>query len=405
MSELNTSVIGLQWGDEGKGKIVDYLSADCSAVVRFNGGSNAGHTVVVDGKRYVFHMLPSGAASKKELILASGVAVDPSILGEEIRNLPHSVRVLVDLRCSLVTPMDREMDVLIEEKRGAAAIGTTKRGIGPSYAMRALRLQPRVCDVLSSDFDVHSLLGFYEMLGIKKNVEPWTEEARNVLKGIAGDSGEEVIALNERGERVLFEGSQGSLLDIIHGSYPHVTSSHTLSTYIPVSLGLGSDVAGRVVGVMKCYTTRVGAGAFPTEVHGQAAEAIRAEGKEYGATTGRPRRIGWLDFVSLKYAAKINGVDEIAITKLDVLAKFRQVKVCRRYVIDGREVSDFSEALPLLSHAVAISEEVESFHSYDFSAGVGGSVAKFVQLVEDELNVPVRLLSYGEERVKTIELS
>jgi len=400
---MNLSVIGLQWGDEGKGKIVDYISDDCAAVVRFNGGSNAGHTVVKDGKKYVFHLLPSGAARGKDMILASGVAVDPIILSEEISEV--SGKILVDSRCSVLTPYDKKLDEIIEEKRGSSALGTTKRGIGPSYAMRALRLEPRVCDILADGFNFEALTRFYDMIGIKTNLQEWVEYSRKVLRGMEGDSGARILELNEKGEEVVFEGSQGSLLDIMHGSYPYVTSSHTLSTYIPLSLGLSKDIVGDTIGVMKCYATRVGSGPFPTEEKGMLAEEIRRIGKEYGATTGRARRIGWLDFVSLKYAVRINGVKEIAITKVDVLSKIRQLKICRRYSVDGKEITDFFKAIPKLDVAESELEEIDSLYGYDFSLGIKGKLKRLIQLIEDELNLPVRLVSYGEERSKTFELS
>jgi adenylosuccinate synthase len=400
---LNFSVIGLQWGDEGKGKIVDYISGNCAAVVRFNGGSNAGHTVVKDGKKYVFHLLPSGAARGKEMILASGVAVDPIILSEEIGKV--SGKILIDSRCSVVTPYDKKLDEIIEEKRGSLALGTTRRGIGPSYAMRALRLEPRVCDILANDFNFEALATFYDMMHINGNLQEWIEYSRNVLKGIEGDSGARVVELNEKGEEVVFEGSQGSLLDIMHGSYPYVTSSHTLSTYIPLSLGLSKDIIGDTIGVMKCYATRVGSGPFPSEEKGVLAEEIRRIGNEYGATTGRARRIGWLDFVSLKYAVRMNGVKEVAITKVDVLSKIRQLKICRSYSVDGEEISDFFKAIPRLDDAKAELEGMDSLHGYDFSIGMRGALKKLIELIEEELKVSVRLVSYGEERSETFELS
>jgi len=226
-----------------------------------------------------------------------------------------------------------------------------------------------------------------------------------VLKGIEGDSGARVVELNEKGEEVVFEGSQGSLLDIMHGSYPYVTSSHTLSTYIPLSLGLSKDIIGDTIGVMKCYATRVGSGPFPSEEKGVLAEEIRRIGNEYGATTGRARRIGWLDFVSLKYAVRMNGVKEVAITKVDVLSKIRQLKICRSYSVDGEEISDFFKAIPRLDDAKAELEEMDSLHGYDFSIGMKGALKKLIELIEEELKVSVRLVSYGEERSETFELS
>jgi adenylosuccinate synthase len=374
-------------------------------VARFNGGSNAGHTVVIGEERHTFHLIPSGALKGKKLFVGSGVAVDPVILGDELSRLPGEVRgrLLVDGRCSLVTPADKELDAKIEETRGASAIGTTRRGIGPSYALRALRLSPRVVDLASFDFS--PLSRFYQVLSLDASgLGAWVQESKRLLEGITGDVAAEVIEVSEGGGRVLFEASQGTLLDLLHGTYPYVTATHTTSSYIPSGIGIPPRLSGEPLGVMKCYTTRVGSGPFPTEIDGQLAEELRRLGSEYGATTGRPRRVGWLDLVSLRYAIMLNGVKEVAISKLDVLSKVKDVKVCVAYRIDGSETGDFQKAAGRLGEVEPVLEEPPSLLGAAFDEGLGAQGKGFVSFVEETLDVKVKLVSHGEERGKTVEL-
>ncbi len=402
----NLSVVGLQWGDEGKGKIVDYLAGAYDAVARFNGGSNAGHTVVIGNEKHTFHLVPSGVLKGKELLIGAGVAVDPQVLAEELSLLPDEARkkLLVDGRCSLVTPVDREFDVRVEEARGSSAIGTTRRGIGPAYAMRALRLSPRVSDLLAG-FDFDPLARFYRELSLDvAGLGAWADESRKLLEGLTGDVAQRVTEVTESGGRVLFEASQGTLLDLLHGSYPFVTSTHTTSSYIPAALGIPPDLAGSPLGVMKCYSTRVGAGPFPSEIDGPRAEGLRSLGKEYGATTGRPRRVGWLDLVSLRYAVALNGVKEVAVTKLDVLAGVKDVKVCTAYRLQGSETTDFQRAAGRLGEVEPVLDSPFSLEGSSFEGGLPPGAKKFVEFVEERLGVRVRIVSHGEERSKTIEL-
>lgn len=405
--DRNLTVVGLQWGDEGKGKIVDYLSEGFGGVARFNGGSNAGHTVVVSGKKYTFHLVPSGAVRKKRLLIGPGVAVDTSVLSQELALLKRaglSHRITVDGRCTLVSPLERKLDTMLESMRGAGALGTTLRGIGPSYAMRALRLTPRATDLFSV-FDLEPAARFYSSLGLEAGeVRRWVITSRRTLRGLLGDVSSEVEQLNQRGERVIFEGSQGALLDILHGTYPFVTSSHTVASYAPVGAGLPPGMTGGVLGVAKCYTTRVGAGPFPTEVGGTLAESIRQRGMEYGATTGRPRRIGWLDLVSMKYAVKICGAEQIALSKLDVLSSASDFMVCVAYKLDGSEVTSFQRALHDLGSVEPVYERPAELHGSSFDGGLPPGARKLVRFIEGEIGVPVTLVSYGQERSRTIEL-
>jgi len=403
----NLCIVGLQWGDEGKGKIVDFYADKFEAVVRYNGGSNAGHTIVIGGRSFVFHLLPSGSLKKKKLLIGPGVALDPLTLKDELTLISKeggSADLLVDERCTVVTPLEKEMDLFIEGLRGDNPLGTTKRGIGPSYAMRALRLSPRAGDLATGTFDMSSALAFYRtFMKSIPDLDSWKSEARKVLAGRTGDVGGTIMELNERGSSVMFEGAQGVLLDLIYGTYPYVTGAHTIANYVPAGLGIPNSALGDVMGVAKAYTTRVGGGPFPTEISDDTGTKIRQEGKEYGATTGRPRRIGWLDLVALKYAVRLDGVSELALTKLDILAKVKEMKVCTAYSINGGETSDFSRALPRLSQAKPVYKEMPPFYGAELGHESLPRVAEdFVGYLEDELKVKVTLVSTGEERSATI---
>ncbi len=402
----NLSVVGLQWGDEGKGKLVDYLAGQYDAVARFNGGSNAGHTVVIGEKKHTFHLVPSGALKGKELLIGAGVALDPVVLGEELSLLPDKVRgkLLIDGRCSLVSPFDKELDVVLEQMRGSSAIGTTRRGIGPAYAMRALRLALRTSDLLNNP-DTTASSQLYSRLGVDASGFPaWVEESKRVLAGLVGDVGSRVVDIGRAGGSVLFEASQGALLDLLHGSYPFVTSSHTIVSYIPASLGIPLSEAGEPLGVMKCYTTRIGSGPFPTEIKDSTSDQIRSVGGEYGATTGRPRRVGWLDLVALGYAVRLNGVKSIAVSKLDVLSEVKEFRACVAYRHMGSETRDFQRSLGHLQEVEPVYESPFTMYGAEYRRELPAQAKKLVDYLEAALGVRVSLVSHGEERSRTIEL-
>jgi adenylosuccinate synthase len=404
----NLCIVGLQWGDEGKGKIVDYYADGFQAVVRYNGGSNAGHTIVINGRTFVFHLLPSGSLKRKRLLIGPGVALDPITLDEELGMIAKEggqADLMVDDRCTLVTPLEKEMDSFVERLRGSNAIGTTKRGIGPAYAMRALRLTPRAGDLEKGEFDLASAVSFCKsFLREIPDLDQWKEKSRQVLAGRTGDVGGEVMKLNEAGHSVMFEGAQGALLDLIFGTYPFVTGAHTIASYVPAGLGIPNRALGDVMGVVKAYTTRVGGGPFPTEIHDETGEVIRREGKEYGATTGRPRRVGWLDLVGLKYAVRLNGASELALTKMDILTRVREMKVCVRYSVGGEETGDFSRALPRLAEAKPVYQDMPSLHGLELSENhLPRAAEQLVEFLEAELRVKVTLVSTGEERSATIQ--
>ena len=375
-------------------------------MARFSGGSNAGHTVVIGGRKHTFHLVPSGALKGKELLVGAGVAVDPVVLGQELALLPEETRrkLLVDGRCSLVSPLDKEFDGIIEGMRGASAIGTTRRGVGPAYAMRALRLSPRVSDIMAG-FDFDPLIKFYQKFGIDTaGLAGWAEDSKRLLSPLEGSVGERIADICSGGGSVLFEASQGSLLDLLHGSYPFVTSTHTSTGYIPAALGIDPSLAGSPLGVMKCYTTRVGGGPFPTEIAGPLAEKLRGLGNEYGATTGRPRRVGWLDLVALKYATRLNGAKKVVLSKLDVLSKLSDLKVCVAYRHGGTETTDFQSSIGRLGEVEPVYETPPQIRGARFDSGIPAEGKKFVEYLEEKLEVKVALVSYGEERSMTTEL-
>lgn len=413
----NLSVVGMQWGDEGKGKIVDYLAGGFDAVARFNGGSNAGHTVVIGGEKHTFHLIPSGALKGKQLLIGAGVALDPEVLRGELSILPESVRakLMVDERCSLVSPFDKELDAVLEQMRGSEAIGTTMRGIGPAYAMRALRLALRASDLIKdgthpssqspSSTSWRATTQFYSRLGVDaSNFRKWVEDSRSAIEGLLGNVGERVIEIRQSGGSVLFEAAQGTLLDPLHGSYPYATSSHTVIGYIPAGLGIPVSEVGEPLGILKCYTTRVGEGPFPTEIDDPISNLVRSVGHEYGATTGRPRRVGWLDLVALRYAVRLNGTKSVAVSKLDVLSAVKEFKACVAYRYLGSETEDFLRSLAHLDEVQPVYESPFTMHGADYQGGLPSQAKKFVDYLEDSLNVHVSLVSHGEERSRTIEL-
>jgi adenylosuccinate synthase len=362
--------------------------------------------VVIGEEKHTFHLIPSGALKGKELLIGAGVAVDPVVLGEELSMLPDDVRhrLMVDGRCSLVSPLDKQLDSFLEEMRGPSAIGTTKRGIGPAYAARALRLSPRVSDLIHG-FDFKAMVQFYEKFSVdSKGLESWVTESKELLGGLLGSASAKITEINERGGSVLFESSQGTLLDLLHGSYPFVTGTHTTSSYVPASIGIPPSAAGEPLGVMKCYATRVGSGPFPTEIKGPVGESIRSLGKEYGATTGRPRRVGWLDLVALKYSVALNGVEKIAVSKLDVLSNVKEFKACVAYKYKGSETTDFQRSLDHLEEVEPVYESPLSLHGSRYDSGLPNDAKKLVGYIEKELGVSVSLVSHGEERSNTIEL-
>jgi len=375
----NRVVVGSQWGDEGKAKIVDFLTEYADLVIRFQGGANAGHTVIVDGKKFIFHLIPAGIMSPgKTCVIGNGVVFEPAQFItelEEMRNqgIYYEGRIFISKRASVVMPYHKFMDQLRETRRGAGKIGTTGRGIGPAYADKAARTGIRIGDLLSpvdlKDKIEASLDEKNELLVKVYNEKPFdaaalTEEFLRfgeTLRPYAIDSSTFINKAIKDGKRLLFEGAQGTVLDIDHGTYPFVTSSNTIAAAACTGSGIGPTKIDEVIGVSKAYTTRVGNGPFPTEFDPELGERIRKIGGEFGATTGRPRRCGWFDAVILRKAAMLNGLDSMAITKLDVLDTLEQIKICTAYKIDGKVTDEFPDSIAELERVEPIYEIVDGW--------------------------------------------
>lgn len=420
----NVAVIGSQWGDEGKGKVVDWLSERAHVVVRFQGGHNAGHTLVIDGVTYKLSLLPSGIVRPEKLsIIGNGVVIDPFALFSEIDAIsklgvnisPDNLRIAEN--APLILPIHRKVDQTAEAGRGASKIGTTGRGIGPAYEDKVGRRAIRICDLADKELlreKVENLLRYHNALLQVSGGEPMTvDEVMNPLLEIAPrllpfatpvwlllDS------LRREGKRILFEGAQGALLDIDHGTYPYVTSSNTLAGAATVGAGMGMGGIGYVLGITKAYTTRVGSGPFPTELHDEIGAAIGKIGHEFGTVTGRARRCGWFDAVLVRQAIKISGISGIALTKVDVLDGFETIKICVGYKHDGK-LYDYLPASPRIQAEVEpIYEEMpgwsESTHGKRSWAELPAQAIKYVRRIEELIECQVALLSTSPKREDTI---
>ena len=402
-------IIGLQWGDEGKGKVSYLLSRNADCVVRFQGGANAGHTVVLSGRKLKFNMLPAGSAAGAKPCIASGVVLDPAEVVEEV-DLLRSIGIEPDLKISasanVVLRLHKRLDGMIEELRGGRAVGTTRRGIGPTYSDKALRTGIRVEDLLDEKALREKLEILERVHGMK--VEEFDElvKAGRLIQKYVGDVEIYLNDLLDSGAEVIFEGAQGTLLDIDHGTYPYVTSSNTIAGAACTGSGIGPTRIDEVIGVMKAYSTRVGAGVFPTELHGDLAHRIREVGGEYGTTTGRPRRVGWLDMPLLRYAVKLSNVSWIAMMKLDVLTGLKKLKICKEYVVDDEVVK---VAHPSVKRLERVKPNYIEVDGWDVDQEDWRRLAErgwesfppeakhYVELVEELLGVPIKLISVGAE--------
>ncbi|RLG09339.1 MAG: adenylosuccinate synthase [Thaumarchaeota archaeon] len=402
-------IIGLQWGDEGKGKISYLLSRNADCVVRFQGGANAGHTVVLPDRKLKFNMLPAGSAAGAKPCIASGVVLDPAEVIEEI-DLLRSIGIEPDLMISgaanVVLNLHKRLDGMIEELRGGKAVGTTRRGIGPTYSDKALRTGIRVEDLLDENILREKLEILERVHGLRVGELNELVKAGRLIGKYVGDVEIYLNDLLDSGAEIIFEGAQGTLLDIDHGTYPYVTSSNTVAGAACTGSGIGPTRIDEVIGVMKAYSTRVGAGVFPTELHGDLADRIREIGGEYGTTTGRPRRVGWLDIPLLRYAVKISNVSWIAMTKLDVLTGLKKLKICKEYVVDGEVVEIAHPSVKKLERVKPNYVEVDGWdidqEDWKKLAERGWEsfppeAKSYVELVESLLGVPVKLVSVGPE--------
>jgi adenylosuccinate synthase len=423
-------VVGAQWGDEGKGKVVDLFTERADVVVRYGGGANAGHTLVIDGQKLVTHLVPSGVCHPgKACVLGDGMVIDPYTLLEEIadcqkRGLLMQNELLIGLGAHVILPYHKLVDGLREDhgaKRGKA-IGTTRRGIGPAYEMKAARRGVRMRDLLRPErlaalveANLDDLSPVIEHLGGTRpsadEVRGWTRDAiaaGEKLRAYTGDAGRHVARAIHEGRHVLFEGAQGCLLDLDHGTYPYVTSSSTIAAGACQSAGIGPTQIDHVVGITKAYATRVGEGPFPTELHGDAGERLRKAGGEYGATTGRPRRCGWLDLPALRMGARLSGMQSLALTKLDVLADLGDVQVCVAYKLDGKELDEPPTDPDDLSRAEPIYARLPGWGALPSDArdvtDLPAPARAYVETIERMAGVPFCLVSVGPDRVETIRL-
>lgn len=422
---MNICVVGLQWGDEGKGKIVDILAESSDIVVRYGGGANAGHTVVVAGQKFALHILPSGSVRPGvDCVIANGVVVDPEVLLAEIdqlasRGISLADRLRISDNAHVVLDYHKLEDRLREESLGTRKIGTTARGIGPCYADKVGRIHAvRMCDFR----DPTTLVEKLRMIAAYKSklftalyaAEPIDDDALvekylalgAKLTGFVCDTTQYLHEAIDAKKNILFEGAQGSLLDIDHGTYPFVTSSNASALGISPGCGVPARYVNCFVGLVKAYSTRVGSGPFPTEQDNAIGQRIRERGHEYGTTTGRPRRCGWFDAVAVKYSARIGGIDEIAMMHLDTLAGFPELNICRAYRIDGVETAFFPSDARRLQSAECIYETVPGWHE-DLSAirrfeDLPETTRNYVRKIESIVGVPITMLGVGPQRDQVI---
>ena len=412
-------VVGAQWGDEGKGKITDYLAQDASMVVRYQGGNNAGHTIVVEDTTYKFHLIPSGILHKDKIcVLGSGVVIDPEQLITEIDNLiaqgvdPSSLR-LSD-QAHYILPTHKVIDQRQEDGKGEARIGTTGRGIGPAYsdkiARTGIRLNaPAYPAILRKKVEQHFAEHATALQGGEWTPESMVKHLTRVhdrLKPYITSGPHLINDALDNDERVLFEGAQGTLLDIDHGTYPFVTSSNPTAGGACAASGVGPTRINRVLGIAKAYATRVGAGPFPTELEDEVGETMRTEGHEFGTTTGRSRRCGWLDLVALRYAVRVNGLTHLVVTKLDVLDKFETILICTQYKVNGEETRNFPTDANLVENLEPVYEDMAGWKSTTSELrdwdDLPPAAQQYVQKIEDYLGIPVAIVSVGPKRSATL---
>ena len=424
-----TAVVGAQWGDEGKGKITDYFADECDYVVRFQGGNNAGHTVVVDGEVYKLHHIPSGVLYSGPIsIIGNGVVINPKGLIEEIKNLRErgiTPNLKISTRAHTIMPYHIVMDECLTSHQGDLAAGSTKRGIAPVYADKMYRHGIRIGDLLEPAIFEEKLIRSFEfnkniiqkvfgrqfdltMDDIYTDYLSYGEE----LKSFITDTALELYYAYKEGKNFLFEAAQGMSLDIDHGMYPHTTSSSTVAGQMSAGTGVGLNGDRQIIGVAKAYVSRVGISPFPTELHDDRAEELREKGQEYGTTTGRPRRIGCLDLVQLRQAVRVNGLTDIALTKLDVLAGFSSIAICTSYKIDGEIIKEMPASLDKMRRAKPTYTELDGWEEMSkdrvkYFCENGGSslpagMRKYIKFIEEEIECRISILSLGPDRNETI---
>ncbi len=413
-------LLGLQWGDEGKGKIVDVLAPKYDVIARFQGGPNAGHTLEFNKIKHVLHTIPSGVFRHETInIIGNGVVIDPVIFMKEIEELQElnvdlTKNLFISKRAHLILPSHRILDAASEAAKGKTKIGSTLKGIGPTYMDKTGRNGLRIGDIINPGFkekyvsltNKHKgLLKQYDFeYDLKEYEENWFKGIELIKSFRIIESEHEINNYIEEGKLILAEGAQGTLLDIDFGSYPFVTSSNTICAGACTGLGVAPNKIGSVIGIFKAYCTRVGSGPFPTELENEEGEILRKQGHEFGATTGRPRRCGWLDLPALKYAVMLNGVTELIITKADVLTGFDTIKVCTHYMLNGKKINylpyEINELLePVFKEFKGWKEDISKIDVYD---QLPAEFKDYLNYVENEVKVPIKIISVGPDRKQTI---
>ena len=419
------AVVGSQWGDEGKGKITDFLSKEAAYAVRSNGGNNAGHTIEIDDQTFKMRLIPSGIfASAKGAVIGNGVVINPEVLLGEVKSLEESgidtSKLKISNRAHIIMPYHILQDEYQEEAKGANKIGTTKNGIGPAYMDKASRVGIRVCDLLEKDTFEEKLRA-----NLKEKNELFTKvygkdalkfddifdqyyEYGQKMKKYVTDTSVLVNDALDNNEKVLFEGAQGIMLDIDEGTYPFVTSSNSISGGIASGMGVGANRLNTVIGVCKAYTTRVGAGPFPTELNDETGDLIRETAHEYGTVTGRPRRVGWFDSVALRHAKRVSGISGLSLNLLDIFSGFDTVKIATAYELDGQEIDYYPASLkeldrckPVYEELPAWQEDITGAKSWD---DLPGNAQKFLNRISELVDIPLVTVSVGPEREQTIVL-
>jgi len=421
----NTVVVGTQWGDEGKGKVVDLLTAGVDVVVRYQGGNNAGHTIVVDGRQFISHLIPSGILYEdKKCLIGNGLVVDPEVLLEEIEGLEVAgikvdpKRLSLSEKAHIIMPYHKAIDLAREAAKGKDKIGTTGRGIGPCYEDKIARTGVRAVDLTERDtleekirtnlkeknFYLTQFLGA-DPLDEQAILDKYSGIAEKLMPFIADVSLELEQALKDN-KKILFEGAQGTHLDVDHGTYPFVTSSNPISGGVCAGVGIGPNQLHHVVGIVKAYTTRVGAGPFITELTDKAGDYIQERGKEFGATTGRRRRCGWLDLVVISDSARLNGLSSLAITKLDVLTGMEKIKICVGYELDGNRINyrpaslkKFARCIPIYKEMPGWNDDISNIRQVD---GLPLYTRAYLEFIEEITGIPISIISVGPEREQTI---
>ena len=422
----NVTIVGTQWGDEGKGKIVDWLSERADIVARFQGGHNAGHTIVLNKKVYKLSLLPSGIIRKKVSIIGNGVVIDPWALINEIKKIENqglkiTAKLLkISSKASLILPYHQELDLLRENAKGNNKIGTTGRGIGPAYEDKVGRRAIRVCDLFNKEsrekqlkaaLTHHNIIlkGLNKKTISKSSINKMLDKIAPNLKPFVSNTMELIISANKKNKNILFEGAQGSMLDVDHGTYPYVTSSNTVSSQSATGSGIGPSLINNVLGITKAYTTRVGNGPFPSELNNKTGQLLGQIGHEFGVVTGRKRRCGWFDAVIVNYTVKLSGINGIALTKLDVLDTFKEIKICVGYKINNKIIKTVPESYTDMEKIKPVYETLKGWQKStqkckSFSE-LPPNAKRYIKRIEKLIECPVSMVSTSPERNDTILLT